>query len=842
LKRGSASAWLKSLPVWYDRLTQRHTAIVLLLTAVLVGFFAYHARNFRLDASADSLVLEDDPALKTYRTIRARYGSDDYLILTYTPAGVLFEQATLDDLRALRERLAGIREVASVVSILDVPLVRSPPVSLAQLAERVPTLEDPATDTALARRELLNSPLYSNRLISPDGTTTALQINIRKNEAYHELLQRRNELRDRKRRGALTAGERKELAVVTQRFREANSEQQVRLHALIGSVRAVMDTYAGAAELHLAGIPLIVADSIGFIRHDLVAFGAGVFVFLVVILALAFRKPRWVILPLLTCLATGIIMLGLLGLAGWPVTVVSANFPALLLIITLSLTIHLMVRYRELHERNPQAGQDWLVRETVHSKALPCLYTALTTMVAFGSLPVSDIPPVADFGWMMAIGIAVAFVMTFSLFTCALLTLKPGKPVPRRDTVRRITRFFARTAERHGTQTLMVFAVLCVAGMAGLARLSVENRFIDYFKSSTEIHQGMELIDRKLGGTTPLDVILDAPSDFRPYGQGVADDPFTQQFGPDDASGGITSTSYWFNTLRFEKVAAIHDFLDGLPETGKVLSIATTIRMLTRLNDQEDIDNFFLSIVYNKLPDKVREALFDPYLSDDGQQLRIAVRVFETDPTLDRDGLLDSIRRGLTTELGLDERQVQLSGMLVLYNNFLHSLFRSQLLTAGVVFLAILAMFALLFRNLRMAAVAIIPNIFAAVAVLGLMGWLGIPLDLMTITIAAISIGIAVDDTIHYVHRYMHEFRQDGDYWAAVKRSHASIGRALYYTTLTITLGFSILALSSFVPTIYFGLFTGLAMLSALIADLTLLPLLIARLRPLGAAAQRTSP
>jgi hypothetical protein len=598
-----------------------------------------------------------------------------------------------------------------------------------------------------------------------------------------------------------------------------------------------MKRHEGAAQLHLAGVPLIVADSIRFIRHDLVAFGAGVLVLLVVILAVAFRKARWIMLPLLNCGITGIIMIGFLGLVHWPVTVVSANFPSLLLIVTLSLTIHLIVRYRELHAQKPRAGQQWLVRETVHSKARPCLYTALTTMVAFGSLMVSDIPPVTDFGWMMALGVAAAFVTTFSFFACAMLFLKPGEPArQRRDFVHGVTASLARLIERHGNTVLALFSLLSILAVAGLGRLSVENRFIDYFKPATEIHQGMELIDRKLGGTTPLDVILDAPADYRPAGLATSDDPFTRKFGAQAGSGGITATSYWFNTFRLEQVAAIHDFLDGLPETGKVLSLSSAMRLLEQLKDQQTIDNLFLSILYKQLPDALRETLFDPYLGKDGQQLRIAVRVFETDPALDRDRLLEKIRTGLTTEFGLGDRQIRLSGMLVLYNNFLHSLFRSQLLTAGAVFLAILFMFAVLFRNMKLAAVAIIPNIFAALVVLGIMGWLGIALDLMTITIAAISIGIAVDDTIHYVHRYLYEFQHDRDYRAAVRRSHASVGRALYYTTLTITLGFSILALSSFVPTIYFGLFTGLAMLSALLADLTLLPLLIVRFRPLGAA------
>ena len=303
-----------------------------------------------------------------------------------------------------------------------------------------------------------------------------------------------------------------------------------------------------------------------------------------------------------------------------------------------------------------------------------------------------------------------------------------------------------------------------------------------------------------------------------------------------DADAGITGTSFWFNSFGLNDAAVIHDYLDSLPETGKVLSVVTTIRMLESLNEGKPIDDFFLSILYKKLPEDIKQSLLAPYLSEDGNQLRFGIRVFESDPSLKREELIRKIRRYLVEETGLAEEQVHVTGMLVLYNNMLQSLFHSQIITLGAVFIAIMLMFIISFRSLGMALIAIIPNIVAAAQVLGLMGWLGISLDIMTITIAAIVIGIAVDNTIHYVHRFTREFSKDRDYWATVERCHNSIGRAMYYTAITIMLGFTILSLSSFVPTIYFGLLTGFSMLVALLADLTLLPLLIVTLKPLGSA------
>jgi len=493
-----------------------------------------------------------------------------------------------------------------------------------------------------------------------------------------------------------------------------------------------------------------------------------------------------------------------------------------------------------MHGQRPEADQFTLVSETVRRIVKPCFYTALTTIVAFGSLLASGIRPVIDFGWMMSIGIVVAFVYSFTLFPAALMLLQPGKPRSRDDLTAAITRFFARLIRRHANKTLLVFSLLALIGIAGTTRLTVENRFIDYYRKSTEIYQGMELIDRELGGTTPLEVIIDAPIIELTVDDDDYEDEFVDIYADEtDAEAGITSRSYWFNSWQLENIAKIHDYLDGLPETGKVVSLASVSRILEQLDPGVLQDNFELSIIYEQLDPEIKNVLFAPYLSEDGNQLRFSVRVFESDPLLQRNKLLEKIRRDLVDESGLDDEQVNLTGMMVLYNNMLQSLYQSQMLTIGVVFLAIMTMFLVLFRSIRIAVTAIIPNLLSATLVLGLMGWFAIPLDLMTITIAAITVGVGVDDTIHYVYRFRHEFAVDGDYWAAIDRCHRSIGRAIYYTSVTIMLGFSILVLSKFVPTIYFGILTSLAMLVALVANMTLLPLLIVAFRTAGVARKK---
>ena len=830
---------LKKLIQLYEALVLSRPWLTLGLLSILLVTVGYHSKDFRLDASADTLVLENDSALRYYRSITARYGSEDYLVITYTPNQGLFSKTVLADLAELRRQLKQIKRVVSVTTILDVPLINSPSVTLSELSKNIRTLESADSIPGLARIELTTSPFYSNLIISPDGHTTALQIKLHRDENWQQLFQRRNALRIQRMENTLTPEQAIELTRVTKNFDDYSDSQLKQEREDIRQIRNVMDAHRDTAKLFLGGVPMIVADSMDYVRSDLKVFGLAVLGLLIIFLFTAFRKPHWVYLPVLTCGVTGIFMLGTLGLLGWRVTVVSSNFISLLLIITMSLTVHLIVRYRELHAANPDSDQYWLVSQTIRSKFLPSFYTAITTMVAFASLIFSDIRPVIDFGWMMVIGIAVAFFFTFTLFPASLVLLKAGTPGKLHDITGAVTRYIANLIEHRKLCVLLSALILAMVSLIGISKLTVENSFISYFKSSTEIYQGMKLIDLELGGTTPLEVIVDAPESFYQEIEENAEsntDDYTDSYAndyPGQAEVGIAGSSFWFNSYMLEDVDKVHSYLDSLPETGKVLSISTSMRMLQLLKDGKNLDDFFLSVLFKRLPDEVKQSLFTPYMSEDGNQLRFSIRVIDSDPQLKRAELLSRIEKHLVENMGFQPEQIHLSGMLVLYNNMLQSLFSSQIKTLGVVFLAILGMFIILFRSFKLAALAIFPNVLAAATVLGMMGFLGIPLDIMTITIAAITIGIAVDDTIHYVHRFQEEYWQDKNYWYAIMRCHNSIGRAMYYTSLIITVGFSILALSNFIPTIYFGLLTGAAMITALIANLTLLPLLIAIVRPM---------
>ena len=817
----------------YEKMTLDRPYVTLSILAVVLVILGSFAHNFKLDASGDSLVLENDDDLRYFRKINKLYSSKDFVIITYTPAGDILAEKSLAGIKALKEDLTKLDRVDSVLTILDVPLLNSPLIKISELEKGIRTLETPGLDIELARKEFQESPIYRKLLMSLDGKTTVILVTYKRDEKYFGLLERRNDLREKKLASGLTAEEDIELGVVSHDYKQYLAHYVDNQGKEIQDVRNIIDKHRDKAKMFLGGVPMITSDMIAFIRSDISVFGWGVLFFMVVVLWFFFRRKRWIILPLGCCVIVIVAMVGFLGFMDWRITVISSNFISILLIITISLTIHLIVRYGELYSENPDEDQKTLVRETVRHMSKPCFYTAITTIVAFTSLVVSGIRPVIDFGWIMTVGIALTFILSFIFFPALLVLMKPKPSVPAYDTTKFLTLSIGAITLKHKAKILIGCSLIMIFSVIGVVNLQVENRFIDYFKKSTEIYQGMQVIDTKLGGTTPLEIIVEAPPEYFEFVEQMKKEEEEEDF-EEDPFAVKQEDNYWFHADLLSQVEKIHDYLEELPEIGKVLSIATTFKVVKLLSEGKVPDDYDMALYRKLLPENVQESFVHPYLSKDANQIRIVMRIEETDPTLNRGKLIEKINRFMVAELGIDNERIRFTGMAVLYNNLLHSLYRSQILTLGVVFVAILFMFMILFRNVFLACLAITPNLMSAGMILGVMGWLKIPLDMMTITIAAITIGIAVDDTIHYVHRFQREFAANRNYKEDVMKCHGSIGRALYYTSITVTIGFSILALSNFIPTIYFGLLTGFAMIVALLSNLTLLPLLIFLFKPLG--------
>ena len=844
--------------LYQDWIMAKPALVVVVTLALLIGL-AVGLPRFKLDASSDSLTLEHDSDLDFFREISDRYQSGDILFVTYKPNADLFSDQALAALKSMRDEFAQVSGVDSINSILDVPLLYSPLQSIGQILDGQRYLLDDDVDRNLAKQEFLTSPIYKDLLLSPDAQTTVMALNLAVDHKFIDLVRHRDALRAKRSSEGLSPEETEELERVSKEFLDYRTQKDVEDRARVQTVRNIAAKYRDNAEIFLGGVTMITADMIDFIRSDLVIFGIGVIIFIIATLAIIFRQLRFVLLPFATCVMSVVMMLGFLSWIDWRLTVISHGFVSLLLIVTLAITIHLVVRYRELHAKNPDWTQQQLVFTTTKLMLMPCLYTALTTMVAFVSLVVSDIKPVIDFGWMMTMGLTLAFVLSFTFLPAVLLLLPKGEPKDKGDKSATLTLRFSAIAEKHGNSIIAVYVVLTALGVYGLSQLFVDNRFIDYFEESTEIHQGLEVLDSRLGGTQLMDIILTLPKEETastnnntteqnedsedPFAV-VDDDPFAADddffvdddpFASDDDNPPQQST-YWFTVAGLGEIEQLHDYLDALPEIGKVSSAAMAYKVARDINKGK-LNDFELAILRDSLPDDIDKLLIEPYLSFEKNEARINLRAKETSEEFHRLELVDKVRQYAINEVGLQPEQIRVNGLLVLYNNVLLSLFYSQIVTMGAVFVGIMLMFMVLFRSFTFSVVAIIPNILAAGIVLGFMGIAGIALDLMNIMVAAITVGMGVDHAIHYIYRFKQEFAIDQNYVEAMHRSHASIGRAMYYTSITIIVGFSIFTLSKFIPSIYFGLLTSLAMLAAILGSLMLLPKLILMTKPLGPGA-----
>ena len=838
---------------FYQRAISQYFGLIIVVTAVLGGLAASQLDKVRLDASSDSLLLQGDPDLAFFKEATDRYESYEFLILTWEPDSPLLSDESLSGLANMVTDLERVKGVRTVTSALDVPLLESPPISLTDLSDldAIASLRDPTVDREMALEEFTTSQLYRNLVVSEAGDLTAVQVTIEPNQDVDRLGDLRGELRQQVAAGGGVEIQDR-LVEVERDYDAATRTVNAERAELVASVRAVAEVYRGQSRIFVGGVPMIAADMLDFVEDDLVTFGLAIIGVMVGMLALIFRDYRWVVIPISGCTLSALMMLGVLGLTDWRMTIISSNFVAVLLVVSLALAIHLVVRYRELELKEPDLPRADRAVKAAQLMFVPCFYTAVTTMVAFTSLVVAGIKPVIDFGWMMTAGIVVAFIVSFTLVP-ALMALLPELRATGASDEASTTRTFAVIVEKFGGLVFAVAAVLVLLIVLGLSRLQVENRFIDYFKDTTEIYQGMELLDSRLGGTIPLDIILYPPGEVFDEGASFSDpslggevaeaieddefwsdDPFGEDVSfADEASAEI---GYWFTLEGRNLIDQIHAIVDARLESGKVLSLSTGFSVMDRLY-ADKLGSVELALVERSLPDEVADVLIAPYYDPVEQQARLTVRAMETSKTLRRAQYLESLYAEILAETGLDETRVKFTGLLVLYNNVLQSLYASQILTLGAVFIAIGVMFLALFRSVSLALLGLAPNILAAGLVLGVMGLAGIPLDIMTITIAAIVVGMGVDNCIHYIHRFRKEFAVDQNYRDAMYRSHASIGRAMYYTTLTVVVGFSMLTLSNFTPSIYFGVLTVMAMLAAVMGALLLLPKLIITFKPLGPGA-----
>ena len=817
---------------FYDSVLLKYPVKVLLLLLLGISTLTYQATKLEIDASAETLLLDDDKDLKFAREVSKKYYKPSLLVITYTPKQDLLSKNSLDNLKQLSQALEKIEKIDSVVSILNVPLIQSPIRPITDLIEGVNSLETAVFDMDLVKKEFLNSEFYSNNLVSSDFKTTAVILNLKDDKKYFELLEKRNLLLTKKRNNKLSEKEKSILSNTIKEFKIYRDLLREKDETNIAEIRAVMKKYNSNATIFLGGIDMIANDIVGFVKNDLLIYGSTLILLLIFILWLIFRNPRWVILPITICVLSVISTAGILGLFNLEVTVISSNFISLQLIITLAIVLHLIVRYRELNLKYKNASQYKLVINTVLSKLSPSFFAIITTIIGFASLVLSSIQPVKNLGLMMSAGIAISLFIAFIIFPIILLMLpKKNEYIKQgRNSKFSLITLCVSIVEKRGIAIIFGSILLVIFSIIGASKLIVENSFINYFKQSTEIYKGMKVIDQNLGGTTPLDVIIKFKEDKKEVVLEVLDDEFTDF--EEELDSNSDEKQYWFSQDKMDTITRVHDYLENLEEVGKVQSLASVLKVGKLLNQDKDLDGVMLALLYKKIPNEYKNMILSPYINIENNEARVSMRIIDSNENLRRNDLINKINRDLREIIRNKETTFQLSNLMILYNNMLQSLFDSQIKTLGLVIILLFAMFLILFKSIKIAIIAILANIVPISSIFGIMGFFEIPLDIMTITIAAISIGIGVDDTIHYIHRFKDEFKTDHNYLNAMKRSHESIGYAMYYTSLVVIIGFSILVLSNLIPTIYFGLLTVVVMVTILASALLLLPKLIILLKP----------
>lgn len=814
---------------FYNNILFEYPKVFSIVLATFITSMIFFALKLEIDASSDTLLLENDKDLSFTREISKQFITKDFLVVTYTTNDNLLSDSNLQNIRYLSKKLLEVQNIESIINITNVPLLESPVLPVTDLMVKVPTLSDEGIDKKLVKKELLNSPIYKENLVSKDFKTTALLLNLKYDTKYFELLAKKSKFVKLSKEKNLDEEEKLAYELVQKDFKEYRDLQRKINHENITKIRNILQQFEQQhkVKLHLGGVSMITDDMVEFVKDDLATFGLIIVILVIVVLYILFKEIKWVILPIVISVSSIIVTSGLFALFSWEITVISSNFIALQLIMNISIVVHLIVKFKELEQKYDEYNYKQIIVQTVCSMAKPSIFVVLTTIAGFSSLVYSGILPVITFGWMMSLGIVISLIMTFLLFPLILFFIPKKVLVSKARNSKPFTIFLSEIALNYRIFIFVITVGLIFFSLSGALKLRVENSFIDYFKSSTQIYQGMSLIDKKLGGTTPLDIIITFKEDSDEVMEiSLGEDKVLDEFSDEFEQTENDKIKYWFTQSKMQRIKEIHEYLEKQDGIGKVLSLHTLGLIGKKLNNGQNLDSLSLSLMYQELPQEYRNIVLTPYVNIEYNRVRISARVIDSKEGLQRNLLLQKIDTDLKRMLNLKYEQYQIANLLVIYNNMLQSLFDSQIKTIGVVIGIIFLMFLMLFKDLKIAILAIIANTVPVSVIFGIMGWFNIPLDMMTITIAAISIGIAVDNTIHYIHRFLLE-RKVNDYIHSIYNAHKSIGKAMFYTSLIIMIGFSILVLSNFIPTIYFGILTMVAMFMAIVADLLLLPALL---------------
>ena len=778
--------------------------ISLALSILILSFF--FIKNFRIDASSDTLVAQNDKDFEYFNNYSKLFKSENFLILAVENNNELNKEF-IRNIESISSKILSLKSVSQVFSFIDAPIFFLNNTSLSNLnANNLENLRNTNLKIDDVVEEFIKNPIYLDQIVNKEANVFSVIIYLNKNM---ELITAKEDF--------------KKLLISKKEYLKIKTLNDRARTTLINNLRNIINEADNKNTYYLGGVEMIASDVISFVKNDILIFSLSVVLIIIFVLFFIFRQIKWVFLCLLSSAYSVIIIFGVLGLTQIEVTAISSNFSALIFILSISMNIHIINYYRL------QDNQKNSLNNTFKTMFWPCFYTTLTTMVAFGSLIITEIKPIIDFGFIMLIGLTISLVCSFTILPLLIFIFPKNNKLDRNHHILKLN--FLSIAKNNSKKIVFIAFLFFISSIGGIYNLSVENSFVNYFKKNTEIYKGMKLIDEQLGGTTPVDIILNFNEEEYELSlnsseneEVIDEDIDLEEDFFDDDMFIDEDNNNWFSDEKLQLIYDIHEYLDTREEIGKVQSIKSLIDLANLINKQP-LSIFELSILYEEVPDNYREQLIYPYLLIDENMARITARVRDSG-NINRKQLIEDIQSFIKLNKNSSLENFKINGLLVLYNNMLDSLFSSQIKSLGFVIGLIFLMFLILFKSFKLSALGIIPNIFTSSMILGIIGYLSIPLDIMTITIAAITIGIAVDNTIHYLYRYK-EFKKNNTVIDSIKYTNASAGLAVFTTSVTIALGFSILSLSSFIPTVIFGIFTSIAMVLAMIGVLLFLPSLL---------------
>lgn len=759
----------------YAALVGRGWWAVLLALAAAAVALGRHAPDLRVEAGTSSLLNEGDPDLAYYDATRPAWGSDEYAIVCVTGRDWVSPEGA-DLLGQMVAELSTAPGADHVVSLLDVPLLRQEPGTKLDLG-RLRTLRDGTIDHARAREELLQHRIAQGNLLSADGRSTSILVYL----------------------AGTTSPPQGPPAAPAPGSAPEEAGAGAQPAALVNAIRRIAAAWGGrlGSPVRLSGICVINVNLVEHLRHDLRVFGLAALALFLLTFLLIYRRVRFVLLPLVASALPVVLIVGAMAASGMTITIVTSSLPLLLFVLLLPYTVYFVEAYRERQRLEPSESGPASTLTAATAIFWPCLLSCTTTMAGFAALRTSLTRPVRDFGVMFAVGMALGLLTVFLAVPALSHPLrKPRPPSPARPRgPLGLVRVFAELSVSRPVAVVLAATLVLGASLAGMLRLTAQSKFTSYFRTGTEVYQGLEFVDQHMGGTTPLEIHLSSPE-----------------------------KRFFLTPRGLSAIAAAGAYFEGIPEAGSVRSLAVLVSELEKKNPKAAA----------ALPLLVRipivRAATSEFVQPDGDVARVVVRMRETAPTLDRERVLGGLRAHLASRPELAGVTTRVTGVFLLYQNMLDTLMETQrssfLWVTGAVYLMVL----LLFRELVLSTLVVVTQVLPTVVTLGVMGWAGIPLDLVTVMIASISMGVGIDASIQYAWRYRAERAAGGGPEEALRRTHATVGRAIWIATTVIISGFLVLGLSDFKPSIWLGLLNAVAMVVSQLSALTLLPALL-RLR-----------